>query len=108
MVSIIWKSPIFTPLRRCWQCGAMRHRFLAAGGDDLGIAIGDLLQAERHRAQAGAAQLVDAPGRALDGNAGVDRSLAGRVLALARGQDLAEDDLIDFLRLDLGTRSSRP
>ena len=51
-----------------------RHRFLAAGGDDLGIAIGDLLQAERHRAQARAAELVDAPGRAFDRDAGVDRA----------------------------------
>ena len=60
------------------------HRFLAAGDDDLGIAVEDRLIAERDRAQARAAELVDAPGRALDRDAGIDRGLARRVLALAR------------------------
>ena len=60
------------------------------------------LIAERDRAQAGAAQLVDAPGRAFHRNAGGDRGLAGRVLALAGGQDLAHDDLGDAAGLDAG------
>ena len=35
------------------------------------------------------------------------RRLAGRVLALARGQHLAEDDLVDLGPLDLGARERR-
>src|ERR1700687_1558313 len=46
----------------------------------------------RARAKARAAQLVHAPGRRIDGNAGVDGSLARRVLAGAGRQDLAQDD----------------
>ena len=44
----------------------------------------DLLRGERHRAQAGAADLVDPEGGALDRDAGGDGGLAGRVLALRR------------------------
>ena len=87
------------------QVGGMRraaHRFLAAGGDDLGIARHDLLHAQRHGAEAGAAELVDAPGRAFLGDAGMDGGLAGGVLALAGGEDLAEDHLLHFGGLDLG------
>ena len=62
MVSISLKSPILTPPRRCWAVRRHRHRFLAAGDDDLGVAGGDLLHAERDGAQARAAQLVEAPG----------------------------------------------
>ena len=53
--------------------GAVRslaHGFLAAGDNDLGIAIENGLVAERNRAQARAAELVDAPGRAFDRDAG--------------------------------------
>jgi hypothetical protein len=73
------------------------HGFLPARDHDLGIAVQDRLIAERDRAQAGAAKLVDAPGRALDRDAGRDRGLAGRVLTLAGGQDLAHDDLGNLL-----------
>ena len=76
------------------------HGFLAAGDDDFGIAVEQRLIAERDRAQARAAELVDAPGRALHRDAGGDRGLAGRVLALRRGQDLAHDDFGDAARLD--------
>ena len=78
------------------------HGFLAAGDDDFGIAVEQRLIAERHRAQAASAELVDAPGRAFHRNAGGDRGLAGRVLALRRGQDLAHDDFGDAARLDAG------
>ena len=84
-----------------------RHRFLAAGDDDRGVAIGDLLQAEGDRAQARAAELVEAPGRLLLRHAGRHGGLAGRVLALAGGQDLAEDDLVDLAARDLGARQRR-
>src|SRR5215468_6331839 len=76
------------------------HGFLTASDDDFGIAVEQGLVAERHGAQARAAELVDAPGGAFDGNAGRDRSLAGRVLALGSGQDLAHDDLRDPTGLD--------
>ena len=59
----------------------LAHALLAAGDDDVGVASPDRLKAERHRAQAGAAELVDADRRSFHGNAGVDRGLAGRVLA---------------------------
>ena len=62
----------------------LAHALLAAGDDDLGRAELDLLGAERHGAQARAAQLVHAPGRRVDRDAGADRGLAGRVLALRR------------------------
>ncbi len=59
----------------------------------VGVAKLDLLGAERHGAQARAADLVDAPGGAFDRKAGIDGRLAGRVLTLAGGQHLAEDRL---------------
>ena len=83
--------------------GRAAHRFLAAGGDDLGIAREDLLHAERHGAKPRAAQLVDAPGGGFLGNAGVDGGLAGRVLALSGSEDLAEDHVVHLGTLDLGT-----
>ena len=52
-------------------------------------------RAERDGAQAGAADLVDAPGRHFLRDARGHRGLAGRVLALGRGQHLAEDHLGD-------------
>src|SRR5439155_6889366 len=48
-------------------------------------------------------ELVDAPGRGLDWDAGIDRRLASRVLALTGGQDLAQDHLGDLPALDAGT-----
>src|SRR6185295_13714337 len=53
------------------------HGLLAAGDHYFGIAVEQRLIAQRDRAQAGAAQLVDAPGRAFYRNAGGDRGLAG-------------------------------
>ena len=81
---------------------AQRHVLLPAGGDDGGVAQHDVLRAQRHRAQARAADLVDAPGRALLGQAGVDVRLPGRVLPLGRGQHLAEDRLADLALVDAG------
>src|SRR4029078_5379508 len=76
------------------------HGFLAAGDDDFGIAVEQRLIAERDGAQAGTAELVDAPGRAFHRNAGGDRGLAGRVLTLRRGQYLPHDDFGNAAGLD--------
>src|SRR5439155_5428720 len=78
------------------------HGFLAAGDHDFRIAVEQRLIAERYRTQAGTTQLVDAPGRAFHRDTGGDRGLAGRVLALGRGQDLPHDDFGDTARLDAG------
>src|SRR5579864_2016329 len=67
------------------------HRLLAANDGDLGIAVDDALVAERDRAQARTAEHIDAPGRHLDRDPGVDRSLPGRALALAGLQNLTQD-----------------
>src|SRR5215207_2109550 len=85
----------------------LAHRLHAAGDDDVGIAVGDLLHADGDGAQPRAAELVQAPGGLLLRDAGVHRRLAGRVLALAGGEHLAEDDLVDLRTLDLGARHGR-
>ena len=58
----------------------LAHALLAAGDDDLGIAVADRLIAERHGAQPRAAELVDAVGGDLERDAGGDRGLPRRVL----------------------------
>ena len=96
------------PLRRCAHVRRHAHGFLAAGDHDVAVAVEDRLVAERDRPQAGAAELVHAPGRALDRDAGGDRGLPGRVLALTGGQDLAHDDLGDLRRPRPRRASARP
>src|SRR5262249_28814228 len=71
-----------------------------AGHHDVGVALENLLIAERHRAQPGAAQLIDAPSRRLYRDAGGDRGLACGILSLSGPQDLAHDDLGNAARLD--------
>ena len=84
--------------------GGKAHALLAAGDDDGRVAGLDRLAGERDRAQARAADLVDAPGRHLLGNAGGHRGLAGRILALGGGQHLAEDHFGDVFGRDSGLR----
>ena len=91
------------PPRRYCACGSHAHGFLAAGDDDIGIAVEQCLVAKRHCAQAASAELVDAPGRAFHRDPGGDRGLAGGILALRRGQDLTHDHLGDTARLGAGT-----
>ena len=79
------------------QMGRMRggaHALHAAGRDDIAFAGADLLSRQRHRAQAGAAELVDAEGGLVVRHAGGAGGLTRRVLTLAGGQDLAEDQLV--------------
>src|SRR5262249_49070525 len=78
------------------------HRFLTTGDDDIGIAVEDRLIAKRHGAQARAAQLVDAPGRALHGDARTDRGYACRVLSLPGRQNLTHDHFGHALTFDTG------
>src|SRR6185312_10022602 len=80
----------------------LAHRLLAAGDHDVAVAVEDGLIAERDRPKPRAAELVHAPGRAFDRDAGGDRGLPGRVLALTGGQDLPHDDFGDLLALDAG------
>ena len=78
------------------------HALHAAGGDDVAFAGADLLRGERDRAKARAAKLVDAEGGLLVRHAAAASRLAGRVLALAGGEDLAEDQFVDVGRLNAG------
>jgi hypothetical protein len=94
-------------LRKWAQWGAWLIDSWPPAATMLGIAGCDLLHAERHGPQAGAAQLVDPPGRALHRYPGLDRGLAGRVLAGPGGEDLAENDLFDLARLDVGPAHRR-
>ena len=80
----------------------LAHQLLAAGDDDVAVAVEDGLIAERHRAQSGTAELVHAPRGTFDRNAGRDGGLAGRVLALTGGQDLSHDDFGHLGALDAG------
>src|SRR3546814_8052616 len=82
--------------------GRHAHAFLAAADHDARVADAYRLGADRHGAQAGTAELVDLVGGALIGDTRLDGRLAGWVLALTGGEDLAEDGLVDFGRLDLG------
>ena len=50
----------------------LAHAFLAAGNDDVAVTVADRLVAERHGAQPGAAQLVDAVGGRLARDTGRD------------------------------------
>src|SRR5262245_27361650 len=74
------------------------HGFLTAGDNDLCVAEGDLLHAERNGTQARAAKLIDAPCRGFLRNAGLHCSLTSWVLAFTGLQDLAKNDLVHLLR----------
>ena len=74
----------------------LAHALLPAGNHDVAVAVADRLEAQRHRAQAGAAKLVDAEGRFFNRDAGCNGRLAGRVLALRCREDLPHDRLVDF------------
>ena len=73
------------------------HVLLAAGDDDLGVAVAHRLRGEHHRLQAGAADGVDGERRHGHRQAALDDGLARRVLAGPGGEHLAEDHLADLL-----------
>src|SRR5690606_24520517 len=94
----------FAQVRTVWR---LAHALLTTRNDDRRRAELDLLGPERHGPEPRAAELVHAPGRAVDRNAGGDRCLASWILASARGEDLAHDDLVDLSRLDAGPLDCR-
>ena len=100
MVSISCASPILVPLRRCMAWGAWLMLSWPPATTISASPIADRLEAQGHRAQAGAAELIDAIGGLLDGNTGVDGGLAGGVLPGAGSQHLTQHDLGHFTRLD--------
>ncbi len=84
------------------QVRRVRHRFHAAGDDDLELAGTDELVGERDRVEAGEADLVDRDRRRAHADAGFDRGLPGGDLPGAGLQDLAHDHVLDLLGRDAG------
>ncbi len=80
------------------------HVLLAAGDDHLGVAATDRLGTQVQGLEARAADLVQGHGRHGEGQAGLDRGLARRVLPGACGQHLAHDHFVDFSRVQAGLR----
>ena len=84
------------------RMGGHRHAFLAARQHHRGIARRYLLGGQGNGPQSRPADLVQKPGRGFGRQARVDMRLSRRVLALARGQDLAQDRFGNFGRVDPG------
>ena len=86
-----------------------RHRFLAAGDDDLSrrrVAICCMPSATARRPEPQSWLRPQAVASLR--HAGLHRRLARRVLALAGRQDLAEDHLVDLGRIDAGALERPP
>jgi len=93
------------------QVGGVRgqaHALHAAGGDDGAFTGADLLRGQCDGAQARAAHLVDAERRFTIRQPGRPRRLAGRVHALGGRQDLAEDQFVHIVGINLGALECRP
>ncbi len=103
-MSISFKSPILVPARRCWQWADSDIDSWPPAMMILASPEAICCMPMRDGAQAGAADLVQAPGGGFLRHAGVDGGLARRVLALAGRQHLAEDHLVDFTGLDASAR----
>ena len=69
--------------------GAQRHRFLVTRDDHVGIAIVDLLHAQRHSAQSRTTNLIKDPRGIFLGNAGCHRGLPAGILSLRGCEHLA-------------------
>ena len=70
--------------------------------------IGDTLSGKHDGLEAGAAHLVDRQCGDMVTEAAIERSLAGRILAVARLDDVAHDALVDKGRIDPGARHRLP
>ncbi len=71
------------------------HVFHAAGDDDVAVAALDDLGGQRDGLHPRGADLLDGDDVRLLGKPGVDGRLPGGVLALAGGEDVSEDDLVE-------------
>ncbi|MNH17254.1 hypothetical protein D3C79_769210 [compost metagenome] len=78
--------------------GGKAHVLLAAGDDYLGVTAADGLSGQVQCLQARTADLVQGHCRHAEGQAGLDRGLACRVLPGTGGKHLAEDDFVDLRR----------
>jgi hypothetical protein len=76
------------------------HVFHAASNDNVGIAAFDCLRGQVRGLEAAAAHLADDKRRHHIGQAGLDDCLARRVLAVAGGEHLAQDDFVDAGRIE--------
>ena len=85
----------------------LAHALHAAGGNDCAFAGADLLRGERHGAQAGTADLIDAERCLGVGQPSGARGLAGGILPLTRGQHLPEDHFVHVAGLNAGTLEGR-
>ena len=101
-----FRSPIFCPARRCAAC-IDSDMLSCPPATTIASSPSMMCCAPSATAlQPRAADLVDAPGRALLRQPGVDMRLPRRVLPLAGGQHLAEDGLGHLARLDARRGSS--
>ena len=82
--------------------GGGGHVLGAAGHDDVGVAGQNGTGALNDGLHAGAAHHAHSVGGDADGDAGLQRALAGHVLAQTGGEDAAEHDLVHLLRLHAG------
>jgi hypothetical protein len=89
------------------QVGRVGHRLHAAGDHDL-VAAGKQQVVRQHgRLHAGAAHLVDRGAAGRQRQAGAERGLAGRRLALAGGQHAAHDHFLHLLGREAGALDRR-
>jgi hypothetical protein len=97
---------------------SVRHALGTGSNNDIGIAGDDGLRTDDDRLDRGGAHLVDGGGNGRLGKTSADGALAGRVLAeawvcqfeatktlssfLLCGEDIANEDLLNILRLQAG------
>src|SRR5207237_6903043 len=92
-----------TPARAADLVRRHRHVLGAAGEDELRLAELDLLRSEEDRLQARAAEPIHGQRGRFLWYARLQADMARKIHGVAgRLEDVAEDDLIDLLRIDLG------
>ncbi len=90
----------------CSSEGSHVHVFHTTCDNDISIACFDHLGSHVHTVQARAADNVDGDSGGLDGQAGFQRSLACNVLAQTSLDNTAHVNVVNLLRLDIGTVQS--
>ena len=81
----------------------LTHAFGSTGNDDFGIIGHNRLHGEVDGFQAGAANLIYSKRRNYIRNAGLDCALPCNILSQSRLQNIAENNLIHLVRLNLGS-----